>query len=315
MKKFVTTLKTGIQSSPEFARKGLAQFAVNVGTKCGHDCRYCSSGQQLRMHSSFSKAGQSPFGFGYAIVDPDTPIRVARDASRLRHRGLVQLCTTVDAWAPEAQDHRLGRRCLEAILAQPGWTVRVLTKNAAVQEDYDLIAKHRDRVLVGLSLTAPAAKEAQLRAVEQHASTISERLAALKKAHERGLRTYGMLCPLLPGMADDSNSVSELVQACLDAGAEEIFVEPVNPRASGLRLTGEALLAAGFVSESRAVGQIRSWNRWSHYCASLIDTVQEVMSNKGALDKLRFLLYPGRLAEDDLARIRGNDAGIKWLGN
>lgn len=44
----------------------------------------------------------------------------------------------------------------EAILAQPGWTVRILTKNAAVTRDFDLIERYRDRVLVGLSTTGTA---------------------------------------------------------------------------------------------------------------------------------------------------------------
>jgi hypothetical protein len=73
---------------------------------------------------------------------------------KLAKRGLVQLCTT-DGWAPEAQEHDLGRRCLHALLGQPGWTVRILTKNAVVAKDFDLVGQHRDRVLVGLSLTAP----------------------------------------------------------------------------------------------------------------------------------------------------------------
>ena len=107
MKNYRTTLSTGIQPSPEFNKKGLAQFAINVGTKCGHDCLYCRTGSLLRMHRSFEAAGESPFGFGYSIVDPDTPERVAREASQMRNRGLIQLCTTVDAWAPEAQEHNL----------------------------------------------------------------------------------------------------------------------------------------------------------------------------------------------------------------
>src|SRR5208283_4459095 len=134
----ITTLKTGIQRSEEFEKKGLASYAVNVGTKCGHDCTYCSTGTMLRMHPSFKEAGEKPFDLGYAIVDPTMPDRVAIDAANIRpeKRGLVQLCTTTDAWAPEAQKHDLGRRCLEGILGQPGWSVRVLTKNAAVAKDY-----------------------------------------------------------------------------------------------------------------------------------------------------------------------------------
>ena len=263
MRTYLTTMTTGIQPSPEFARKGLAQFAVNVGTKCGHDCLYCSTGSLLRMHPSFKAADQSPFGFGYAIVDPDTPERVARDSGQMGNRGLIQLCTTVDAWAPEAQAYHLGRRCLEAILREPDWMVRILTKNSAVRRDYDLIEKHRDRVMVGLSLTAVPSREAVMSVVEQNASKITERLAALQEAHQLGLRTYGMLCPLLPGIADDYQAISELVGACLEFGAEEIFVEPVNARGPALRLTQEALLAAGCEEEAAAVEQIRSWDNWS----------------------------------------------------
>lgn len=80
---------------------------MNVGTKCGHDGTYCSTGTMLRMHPSFKVAGEKPFDLGYAIVDPSMPDRVARDAEVIKpaNRGLVQLCTTMDAWAPEAQAH------------------------------------------------------------------------------------------------------------------------------------------------------------------------------------------------------------------
>ena len=174
MKVYETTLSTGISRTKEFERKKLAAYAVNVGTKCGHGCEYCSTGALLRMHPSFKAAGRSPFEQGYAIIDPDTPDRVLRDARRIRSRGLVQLCTTVDAWSPEAQQYDLGRRCLGAILSEPGWTVRILTKNAAVVRDYELIARHRERVLVGLSITAPADKADLIAALEPHASPIPE---------------------------------------------------------------------------------------------------------------------------------------------
>lgn len=172
MKNHTYSLTNGIRPSPEFAKKGLAQFAVNVGLRCGHDCTYCSRRVMLRCHPALKQLHQRAFATGFSIVDPEMPSKVAADAKRLQQRGLVQLCTTVDAWSPEAQQHGLGRRCLEAILAEPGWTVRVLTKNAAVVEDFDLIKKHRDRVLVGLSLTGTT--DAAMSVVEPHASPISE---------------------------------------------------------------------------------------------------------------------------------------------
>ncbi len=151
-------LRDGIRPTPEFAgRNWLSSRPTLASVRAC--CTYCSSGALLRCHVGFKQAGESPFKHGYCIVDPDIPEKVARDASRRRKRGMVQLCTTVDAWCPGAQQYDLGRRCLKAILDQPGWTVRILTKNAAVVRDFDLLLEHRDRVVVGLSLTRTAACE------------------------------------------------------------------------------------------------------------------------------------------------------------
>jgi len=314
MRIHTTTLKRGIAKTAEFKKKGLAEYAVNVGTKCGHACTYCSSGAMLRMHSSFKETGENPFATGYAIVDPTTPERVAHDAAKLRQRGLIQLCTTVDAWSPEAQQYGLGRKCLEAILSQPGWTVRILTKNAAVIDDFDLIEKHRDRVLVGLSLTAPLAKAAIMAAVEPLASPIEKRMAALAEARQRGLRTYGMLCPLLPGISDGSSEVDELVRFALDCGVEEVFVEPVNARGPALGLTEQVLRTAGYGAEADALAAVRHGAAWSQYTRQLLENVQFSLARRHALSKLRFLLYPSRLTKADELWIRQHASGVRWLG-
>lgn len=314
MRVHTTTLRDGISRTKEFEKKGLAQFAVNVGTKCGHGCVYCSTGAMLRMHASIKAAGEKPFKSGYAIVDPDIPERVARDARTTRTPGLIQLCTTVDAWSPEAQEHDLGRRCLEAVLSQPGWTVRIMTKNAAVKKDFDLIERYRDRVLVGLSLTAVGDKSRITSVTEPNASPNSERMETLKEAHRRGFRTYGMLCPLLPGVSDSPGDVDRLVNFALDCGAEEVFVEPVNSRGPCLKDTEKALRAAGFRAEADALKAVRHGVGWSAYATRLLRSAQGSLKKRRSLHKLRFLLYPSRLTPEDEIWIRSHSDGVKWLG-
>ena len=314
MKTYNCHLKSGIRPTPEFAKKGLADFAVNIGVKCGHDCTYCSSGALLRCHPAFKAIGRSPFDSGYSVIDPEMPEKVAEDAKRRRKRGLVQLCTTVDAWAPDAQELALGRRCLDAILSEPGWSIRILTKNASVAKDFDFIKQHRDRVLVGISLTATTAKEDVLSVTEPNASPISERMVALRKAHKMGLRTYGMLCPLLPGIADDPTQIDRLVRFVASVGAEEVFAEAVNPRGNGLRRTEEALRSSGHVGEADAVARIRTRANWSQYVAALVGNLQVAMRKHMSIRQLRFLLYPTGLSEPDEAKIRKNGAGVIWLG-
>jgi DNA repair photolyase len=48
-----------------------------------------------------------------------------------------------------------------------------------VANDFDLVSRHRDRVLVGVSLTAPPSKAGIIKVVGPNASTIWERIAAL----------------------------------------------------------------------------------------------------------------------------------------
>lgn len=311
---FTVRLRGGIQKTPEFEKKGLAQFAVNVGTKCGHGCTYCSSSTLLRHHQSFKAVRKSSYEQGFAVVDPTTPERVAADAKRMKKRGMVQLCTTVDGWAPEATAHGLGRRCLEAILTEPGWSVRVLTKNAAVEQDFDLIEKHRAHVLVGLSITGTATKERQLAVIEPNAAPVSARIATMREASRRGFRVYGMLCPLMPGIADSHEEIDELVRFLVELGAEEIFAEPVNARGNGLRLTQAALEAAGFAAEAAAVQRVRNQAAWSKYAADLLATVQDAVRRHSDISKLRYLLYGAALQSKEVARIREDDAGVVWLG-
>ena len=308
-----TTLRSGITRTKEFERKKLASFAVNVGTKCGHGCLYCSTGSILRMHRSFAEVGEDPFGTGYAIVDPSTPERVEADARRMRERGMVQLCTIVDAWSPEAQEHQLGGRCLEAILSEPGWTVRILTKNAAVRQDFDLIERYRERVLVGLSLTATPDKDGVVSVAEPHASSIAARMSTLREAVQRGLRTYGMFCPLLPGIADSAEQIDELVGFASSCNVEEVFVEAVNRRGRGPLLCQEALSLLGHEREAEAVDRTRRRVHWSQYVADLLRNVQRSMRRHSDMGRLWFLLYPSRLLPEDRARIAADDDGVIWL--
>lgn len=307
------SLGKGITRSKEFEKKGLAQFAVNIGLKCLHDCKYCSTGAMLRTHSIFKEIGKSSFEQGFAVLDPDIAEKVAHDAVHKRKRGLVQLCTTVDAWCPAAQQYGLGRKCLEALLAEQDWTVRILTKNSAVKDDFDVIQKHRDRVSVGISITSTAKKSHLTQVVEPNASPIKDRIRAMSKAHKMGLRTYAMFCPLLPGVADSKEDIDQLVQLAEQFGADEIFAEAVNPRGKGLILTQQALTDAGFEKEARAVELVRNRKNWSRYVVELIEKVQSSVRQYSDISKLRFLQYPSGLLDEHVEQIENDDEGVVWL--
>jgi DNA repair photolyase len=136
----------------------------------------------------------------------------------------------------------------------------------------------------------------------------------MKKAHKCGVRTYAMLCPLLPGIADSPDQIEQLVKSAVEYGAQEIFAEPVNTRGPGLKVTQEALAKNGYKDEADAIKSIRNQKGWSRYATQLISNVQRSVRKLSDISRLRFLLYPSRLTEEDAARIRRDDAGVIWLG-
>lgn len=191
--------------------------------------------------------------------------------------------------------------------------MRILTKNTAVQKDFDLIEKHKDRVLLGLSITAPPDRTDIVSSIEPYASPIRERIAVMKEAVSRGFRVYAMFCPILPGIADAPEQIDELIRLAAEWQAEEVFAEAVNPRGRGLILTQQALKSAGFHYEAAQVESVRCKQNWSWYVVRLIKSIQHSVGKLYDISKLRFLLYPSRLEEQDLARIREDDAGVIWL--
>jgi DNA repair photolyase len=185
-----------------------------------------------------------------------------------------------------------------------------------VVKDFDFVQQHRDRVLMGLSLTAPVPKDGArcpMTVVEPFASPNSERIDAMREAKAQGLRTYGMLCPLLPGIADSREAVTELVDVALACGAEEIFAEPVNARGPALKDTQEALMSAGFIAEAKAVESIRKQSNRSSYSVRLLATLQDVLRERKALHKLKYLLYPAHLQPADQAWVKAHMEGVVWL--
>ena len=95
----------------------------------------------------------------------------------------------------QRRSHLLTRKCLEILLGSD-WPVTIQTKSSLVLRDVDILTTSGE-VEVGLSITT--ADEKIRRIFEPGASTIKERINALKSLHAKGIKTFVMIAPLLPG--------------------------------------------------------------------------------------------------------------------
>jgi DNA repair photolyase len=303
--------KISITRSNEFKKKKLASHALNVGMLCGHGCLYCSTPTMMRTQKTIFKniKGSSfkAFQAGIAVVDPDTPKRIALKARRLTPSDTVMFCTYTDGWSPEAQKFQLGRKCLQELLTNSRCKVRILTKNAAVQADFDLIRQYADRVELSLSLTAPPSKNSLIRILEPNASPLKDRIKALQVAKGMGIPVYGILCPCLPGVADTSDTFGELLDIMLSLKPTAIWAEPVNPRGPGLKNCAEHLGRHGLFYEADQLHAIRNRHSFNKYVYQFIETTTTEAKRRNCLEKINILIY------DNGQNYKGDDRAVIWL--
>jgi DNA repair photolyase len=160
-----------------------------------------------------------------------------------------------------------------------------------VADDLEYFAQFKGRDMLGLSLTAPVCKENVAKVLEPQASSISERIEVYRKAKKLGLRVYGMLCPLLPGVASSHADIRDLMETMLEFDPEDIWLEPVNPRGNGIVKCAEALKDAGFKEEFYRVDAIRETEIHQLYVDDLVDDATQADRDLECLSKLKILVY------------------------
>jgi DNA repair photolyase len=109
--------------------------------------------------------------------------------------GRVWVSGVCDPYQAAEKRYKLTVRCLE-ILLEHQWPVTIQTKSSLVLRDIEILEKFKD-IEVGFSITTADEK---IRGIfEPGAPPIKERIRALDVLHSRGIQTFVMIAPILPG--------------------------------------------------------------------------------------------------------------------
>lgn len=171
---------------------------LNPYRGCEHGCAYC-----------YARPTHEYLGYS-AGLDFETRILVKERAPELLRRELgrprwrpqvVGLAGVTDAYQPLERKRQLTRRCLEVFLEFRN-PVSIVTKNALVVRDLDLLRELHafEAVCVSLSLTTLDGR--LQRALEPRASAPHERLRAVERLAEAGIPVGVSIAPIIPGLTD-----------------------------------------------------------------------------------------------------------------
>jgi len=163
-------------------------YAMNPYVGCSHSCRYCYAAFMRRFTGRKEKWGE------FVDVKINAPELLAKEIKR-KQKGRVWVSGVCDPYQAAEKKYKLTKRCLEIFLENQ-WPVTIQTKSALVLRDIELLEKFKD-IEVGFSITTADEKIRKL--FEPGASPIKERIHAMDVLHSRGIRTFAMIAPILPG--------------------------------------------------------------------------------------------------------------------
>jgi DNA repair photolyase len=188
-------------------------YALNPYRGCEHACIYCYAPSVLRCNEKWG-----------TFVEPK--INIARVLSlelkdKLRRTGRVGISTVTDPYQPLEKKYELTRNCLELLLKYD-YPISIQTKSNLVLRDLDLI-KQFSKKDIGFTITT--IEDEARKKYEPGASSVEERLLALKEIAESGISCWVFIGPIMPYISDRDRELEALLKAIAAAGASCIIID------------------------------------------------------------------------------------------
>jgi DNA repair photolyase len=189
--------------------------SINPYRGCEHGCTYCYA------RPAHAYMGLSPG------LDFESKLFIKPNAAALLREELtatnyvprtIALGANTDPYQPIEKQYRISRGVLE-VLAEFNHPVGIVTKNAMVTRDIDLLEPMAKLGLVKVALSITTLDGKLARAMEPRASTPAKRLAAIEALAKAGIPTVVMLGPIIPGLND--HEIENILKAARMAGATE----------------------------------------------------------------------------------------------
>ncbi|MEO8589667.1 MAG: PA0069 family radical SAM protein [Flavobacteriales bacterium] len=188
-------------------------WSMNPYQGCEHGCAYC-----------YARPTHEYWGYS-AGLDFERIILVKRNAPDVLRATLmnkkwvpepIMFSGNTDCYQPVERKEEITRRMLEVCLEfrQP---VAMITKNALILRDIDLLAQMAALGLASVAISLTTLNEELRRVMEPRTSTGANRVRVIEELTKAGVPTMAMIAPIIPALNEEE--VPTLMQAAADAGA------------------------------------------------------------------------------------------------
>lgn len=188
-------------------------FSMNPYQGCEHGCIYC-----------YARNTHEYWGYG-AGLDFERRILVKKSApelleAKIKHKKwkaqTIVLSGNTDCYQPAERKFELTRKCLEVFLKYRH-PVGIITKNALILRDLDILKQLNEHQLVGVNVSVTSLSEKTRRKLEPRTASIQKRLKTIQVLSENKIPVNAMLAPMIPGI--NTHELLPMAKAVADHGA------------------------------------------------------------------------------------------------
>lgn len=189
------------------------RYSINPYRGCQHGCSYC-----------YARPTHEYLGLS-AGLDFETKIFVKEAAPDLFRDFLcrdawlpevIALSGVTDPYQPIERQRQLTRGCL-AVAAEARQPMALITKNALVLRDLDLLRDLAEDHLVHVNMSVTTLDAELARSMEPRTSAPAARLRAIRGLSEAGIPVRVLVAPVIPGLND--HEIPTILTAAKEAGA------------------------------------------------------------------------------------------------
>jgi DNA repair photolyase len=186
---------------------------------CEHQCTFC-------YVRAFEQRADRPWDarYGQSIrVKINVADVLTRELARASwKREVVAIGAATDPYQPAEGKYRLTRRCLE-VLAAARNPFGLVTRGPMIVRDIDVLQTASAQAEVDVHFSIPTLDDDVWRKTEIGTAHPRQRLRALRRLVDAGIRAGVGLAPILPGLSDQPDQLAAVVRAARDAGATHLW--------------------------------------------------------------------------------------------
>lgn len=189
------------------------RYSINPYNGCEHGCVYCYA-RNTHEYWGYSAGRDFEEKILYKANGHGMLSEIFRSGKWKPE--LIVLSGNTDCYQPAERKMQLTRRLLEVFLAHRH-PVGIITKNALILRDLDILRELNNKRLLHVTLSITTLDEELRRTLEPRTSSVINRLKALEALSASGIRVHVNMAPIIPGL--NSDEIFHLIEEVANRGA------------------------------------------------------------------------------------------------